>query len=79
MVLSPIMNGYMKMEIMLRLSNDKVKVMLEMFDIAKPSSTDPTLDTFDLDNIVFDVNVDDAHLSFEEELDDDEDDDDFWR
>jgi len=48
-------------------------------DIVGPSSADPTLEAFDLDNIVFDANVDDAHLSYEEELDgggeDDEEDD----
>lgn len=36
---------------------------------------DATQEALDLDNIVFDGNVDDAHLSSQEELDGDEDDD----
>jgi len=44
-------------------------------DIVGPSSVDPTLEAFDLDNIVFDANVDDAHLSYDEELDGDGEDD----
>ena len=49
-------------------------------DIVGPSSVDATLEAFDLDNIVFDANIDDAHLSSKEEPDgdgeDDEEDDD---
>jgi len=44
-------------------------------DIIGSSSVDFTLRAFDLDNIVFYANVDDAHLSSEEELDGDGEDD----
>jgi len=42
-------------------------------DLAGASSTNPTLDALNFDNIVFYANVDDAHFLSEKELDGDED------
>jgi len=52
---------------MMRLSKLTAKVTVNI-DLVGASSTDPTSDTLDLDNTVFDAN-DDEHFLVEEELD----------